>query len=152
MIPFITCEISLGQNGSKLVLGVNVCDLNIGVQIDSNEQPIKSNSVGSGYVSRGWTSALDDHLDHRFIIFKKCRASHQNEKTSRLRKHYRRCIIQDHCAELESSLGSWCVFLMMCHAAGSLQIVFGIFRLVGRRMQHFNSQIPKMKTGNSIHS
>ena len=38
----------------------------------------------------------------------KCRASHQIEKTSRLEKHNRRCIIQDRCTELES----WCVFLM----------------------------------------
>ena len=53
MIPFITCEISFGQNVSKLVLGVNVFDLDLGVQIDSIKQPIKSNSVVSGnmYVS-----------------------------------------------------------------------------------------------------
>ena len=32
----------------------------------------------------------------------KCRGSHQIEKTSRLKKHNRRCIMQDHCDELES--------------------------------------------------
>ena len=48
MIPFITCEIPLGQYVCELVFGVNVFDLDLGVQIDSIEQPIKSNSVGSG--------------------------------------------------------------------------------------------------------
>ena len=35
MIPFITCEISFGQYVSDLVVGVNVFDLEFGVQIDS---------------------------------------------------------------------------------------------------------------------
>ena len=34
MIPFITCEISLCQYVCVLVLGVNVFDLDLGVQID----------------------------------------------------------------------------------------------------------------------
>ena len=37
MIPFITCEISLGHFVSELVVGVNVFDLDFGVQIDSIE-------------------------------------------------------------------------------------------------------------------
>ena len=51
MIPFITCEVSLGQYVCEWVFGVNVFDLNFGVQIDSIKQPIKSNSVGSGHMS-----------------------------------------------------------------------------------------------------
>ena len=35
MVPFVTCEISLGQNVGKLVLGINVLDLDFRVQIDS---------------------------------------------------------------------------------------------------------------------
>ena len=35
MIPFITCEISLGQYVCELVFGVNVFDLDFCVQIDS---------------------------------------------------------------------------------------------------------------------
>ena len=70
------------------------------VQVDSVKQPIKRNSVGSGYMSLCWTSALDDHLDHRFIIFQKCEASHRIEKNSCLRKHNQRCLFQDRCAEL----------------------------------------------------
>ena len=37
MIPFITCEISLCQYVCELVLGVNVFDLDVGVQINSIE-------------------------------------------------------------------------------------------------------------------
>ena len=62
MIPFITCEISFCQYVCELVFGVNVFDLDFGVQNDSIEHPIKSNSVGSGYMFHCWTSALDDHF------------------------------------------------------------------------------------------
>ena len=36
----------------------------------SDNQPIKSNSVGSGYVSHCRASSLYDHLDHCFVVFK----------------------------------------------------------------------------------
>ena len=51
------------------VFGVNVPDLDLGVQIDSTKQPIKSNSVGSGNMSHCTTSSLYDHLDHCFVVF-----------------------------------------------------------------------------------
>ena len=51
MVPFITCEISLCQYACELNLGVNVFDLDLGVQIGYIKQPIKSNSVGSGNMS-----------------------------------------------------------------------------------------------------
>ena len=70
MIPFITCGISLCQYVCELILGVNVFDLDFGVQIESIGQPIKSNSVGSGNVSHCGASSLYDHLDHCFIVFK----------------------------------------------------------------------------------
>ena len=41
MIPFITCEVSLGQHVFQLDFGVNTFDLDLGVDIDSIEQPIK---------------------------------------------------------------------------------------------------------------
>ena len=37
MISFTTSEISLGQYVCELVFGVNVFDLDFGVQIDSNK-------------------------------------------------------------------------------------------------------------------
>ena len=40
MIPFITCEIPLCQDVCKLVLGVDVFDLDLRVKINSIEQPI----------------------------------------------------------------------------------------------------------------
>ena len=52
-----------------MVLGVNVFDLDLRVQIDSNKQPIKSNSVGSGNMSHCRNSLLYDHLDHCFVVF-----------------------------------------------------------------------------------
>ena len=61
MIPLITCEIPFG---------VDVFDLDFGVQINSIEQPIKSNSVGSEDVSHCRTSAFDNHLDYSFIVLK----------------------------------------------------------------------------------
>ena len=71
MIPFIACEISLGQYVFELVFGVNVFDLDCGVQIDSIEQPIKSNSVGSGNMSHFRASSLYNHLDYCFVVFNK---------------------------------------------------------------------------------
>ena len=53
-----------------MVFGVNVFDLDLGVQIDSIKQPIKSNSVGSGNMSHCRASSLCDHLDHCFVVFK----------------------------------------------------------------------------------
>ena len=58
MIPFITCEISLCQYVCDLVLGVNVSNLNPGIQLVSFQQSIKSNSVGSGNMSHCGASSL----------------------------------------------------------------------------------------------
>ena len=38
MIPFITCEFSLCQYVCELVFGVNVFDLDLGVQVNSIEK------------------------------------------------------------------------------------------------------------------
>ena len=55
---------------AKLVFGVDVFDLDFGVQINSIEQPIKSNSVSSGNVSHGRTSAFHNHFNYSFIVIK----------------------------------------------------------------------------------
>ena len=54
----------------QLVFGVDVFDLDFGIQIDSIEQWIESNSVSSGDVSHCRTSSFNDHLDHCFIVLK----------------------------------------------------------------------------------
>ena len=69
MIPFVTCEISLGKHVDKLVFGVDVFDLDFWVQVDSIEQPIKCNSVSPGNMSHCRTPSFDDHFDHCFISF-----------------------------------------------------------------------------------
>ena len=101
IVPLITCEIPFCQYVCKLVFGVDMLDLNFGVQVDSVKQPVKSNSVGSGYVSHCWTSAYDDAS----LSSQKRRTSHRIEKTSRSMKHGRHCSIQDCRAELESWFG-----------------------------------------------
>ena len=68
--PFIFRETSFGQNVSELVFGVNVFHLDLRFQVNSVEQQIKRNSVGSGCVSHCWTSSSDTHLDDSFIVFK----------------------------------------------------------------------------------
>ena len=45
MIPFITCEISLGQYVCEWVFGVNKFDLDLWVQVVSVKQPTKRDSV-----------------------------------------------------------------------------------------------------------
>ena len=59
MVSLITREITSGQRICELVLGVNIFDLNFGVQIDSIKQPVSRNFVGSGHVSHRGTSALE---------------------------------------------------------------------------------------------
>ena len=70
MVPLITHETTFGEQVSKLVLGVNIFDSDLGVQVESAKQPALRNSVGSGHVSHHWTSVFDDRLDHRFIVLK----------------------------------------------------------------------------------
>ena len=70
MIPLIMRETSFGQNVCDLVCGVNGFNLDLGIQINSIKQPIKSNSVGSGNMSHFRTSSVYDHVDHCFVVFK----------------------------------------------------------------------------------
>ena len=72
-----------------VVFVVHIFDLDLRFHVDSVEQPIKRNSVGSGHVSHCWTSAFGFLLGLRFLFFKKCKARRQNEKISRLRRHNR---------------------------------------------------------------
>ena len=68
VIPLISRETTFGQHVRELVFGVSIFDVHLGFQVDSVKQPIKSNSVGSGYMSHGWTSAFDDQFNHCFVI------------------------------------------------------------------------------------
>ena len=52
MILFFTGECAFGHDVRELASGVNVFDLHVGVHIDSVQQPVKRNSVGSWHA--GW--------------------------------------------------------------------------------------------------
>ena len=65
IVPLITREIAFRWNVCELVFGSDVFYLNLGVQIDSVELPVQSNSVGAGHVSHRRASAFDDHLYHK---------------------------------------------------------------------------------------
>ena len=40
IVPLITCQIALSQYVCELVFGVDILDLNLGVQINSAQQPV----------------------------------------------------------------------------------------------------------------
>ena len=70
VIPLISRETSFSQNVSELVFGVNIFDLDLGFQVDSVKQPIKSNSVSPGHVSHRWTSSFSYLFDHGVVGLK----------------------------------------------------------------------------------
>ena len=72
-----------------LVFGVNVFDLDLGVQIDSIELPIMRDSVGPGNMSHCGTSSFYNHLDHCFVVLKHMQQSFLMRKIGRLREHGR---------------------------------------------------------------
>ena len=69
IVPFIFGETTFCENVSKLVLGVNMPNLDLEIKIDWVKQPIQSNSVGPRYMSHGRASSFHYHLDNRFVIF-----------------------------------------------------------------------------------
>ena len=71
-----------------MVFGVDVFDLDFGIQIDSIEQPIKRNSVGPGNMSHCRTSAFNDHLDHSFIVLKTHTIKLLDARIGHLKKQY----------------------------------------------------------------
>ena len=66
--PSITREAPCSQHDCELVVGVNIFDLDLGVQVDSVKQTILRDFVGSGHVSQHRTSNFDDHLDYYFVV------------------------------------------------------------------------------------
>ena len=70
MVPLVTRETPSAWHVSQFVFGVNIFDLALWFQVVSVEQPMKRNSVGSGHVSRCWSSSSDHHLDDSFVVFK----------------------------------------------------------------------------------
>ena len=77
----------------------------------------------------------------------------QLEQNHPLSEHNRHCIIQDRRAELKSWFGSWCVCLMVCYAI-SLPVPSLCFFLSWfvAEWNTSTNQIPRIKSGNSVHA
>ena len=75
------CEIPFGFNVCELVFVVDVFDLDFTIQINSIQQPMKSNFVGSGDMSHCTTPSFNGHFYRCFNVFKHIR---QNSLTRRL--------------------------------------------------------------------
>ena len=152
IVPLIACEISFCQYLCKLVFGVDILDLILVVQINSVKQPIKSNSVGSGYMSHSWTSAIDDHFDHDFVILKDVRHRTKSRKL-RVRRHTVN-IVQIKIVVLGWNLGFVLGVLVWCGITRqvSVYLTFGVVELVWCTLKHFSNQIQKIKSWNSIHA
>ena len=73
--PIITRETAFSQQICELVFGVNIFDVDLAVQVDSVQQPILRDSMGSRHVSPHRTSSFDDHLYHSFVVFKNVQLS-----------------------------------------------------------------------------
>ena len=58
-----------------LVLGVNIFNLDLWVQVDSAKLQIKRDSVGTGHMSHCRSSAFYNHLDYCFVVFKNSKQS-----------------------------------------------------------------------------
>ena len=70
IVPLIMCEISFCRYVFELVFGVNVTDLDLGVQIDPVKQPIQSNSAGQSNMPRCGTSTFDNDLNYCLLSSK----------------------------------------------------------------------------------
>ena len=86
IVPFVTCEITFGQNVCDLMFGVKVSNLNFRIKINSVKQPIQSNSEFLTHVSL-WASAFDCHVNHGFIILKNIQHSTGNQNVFRVMEH-----------------------------------------------------------------
>ena len=105
--------------------------------------PVKSNSVGSGYVSHCWTYAFENHCNHCFDI-----RNNVKHRTKLRRLRIRWDIID--IAQFKIVVLNWCLGLVM-----GVLVWWGVTRQVpstlpvdffncvrGTRMEHFNNQIP----------
>ena len=126
MVPLITCEIALCQYVCELVLGVNVFDLDFGVQVDSVKSTNQAKLCGFGTRVSLFDFCLWWSSWSLLHYLQKCKAWRQNEKIARLRKHNLHWITQNLWFEFESRFGCWCVCLMVCFAAGFSAHALGV--------------------------
>ena len=63
MVPLFTGDIAFRQDVGKVVFGINILDLDVGVHVDSVKKLIKRDFVGTGHMFRCETSAFGNNLD-----------------------------------------------------------------------------------------
>ena len=162
IVPLVTCEVSLCQYVCDLVFGVNVSDLNLGVQVDSVKQPIKRNSVGSWHMSHSWTPAFDDHPDHCLDFFKHVQLRHgfivlkHVQHSNGLRKSdIRRHIVN--MKQFRTNVHGWNFGLILLACAWGdtmpqVSLCWWIHGLIGfvMVMEHFFHQIPKIQSWDTV--
>ena len=127
----------------KFVLGVNFFDLNLGIKINSIEQPIKNNSVGPGNMSHCGTPSFDIQLDHCFVVLKQI----QQRFLMRRLDVWGNQINTIQNIEHSSRSLVWPVTFNTVHN-GSLRSIVGL-NFVSKDK---NNQIPKIESGNPVQS
>ena len=149
IVPLIACEIPFCHYVCKLVFGVDILDLNLGIQINSVKQLVKSNSVGFGYVSHCWTSAFDDQFNH----------SSKKYSIAPNRENFAFDGTWINIAQITIVVLGWNLGLVLgvldwCGVTRrvSSYLIFGVVDSVWWRMKHFKSQIPKIKSWCYIHA
>ena len=130
IVPLITCEVPFCQHACELVFGVDVLDLNLRFQINTVEQPVKSNSLVLD-TCHCWTSAFDDHFNHCFVVLKNV-----EHRTEWRRLHVWRNIInitQSKIVVMNWNLGLVLGVLVWCGVTRrvSSYLIFGIFDWFG---------------------
>ena len=107
---------------------------------------MKSNSVGSGYMSHFWTSAFDEHFSHGFVILKDVQHRTKSRKLSVRRDAVN--IVQIKIVVPGWNLGVVLSVLVWCGVTRRVSsfLIFDVVELVWRRMKQFHNQIPKIKS------
>ena len=136
IIPFVTCEITFGQNVCELMFGINVSNLNFRTKINPVKQPIQSNSVGSWHMPHCATSAFDYHFNHGFAVLKDI----QHSIETRMCSVWWNVINVD---QIEIGVRCWELFshvlLKICRQVHPwLSNIFGFVGLVRWGMKYFN--------------
>ena len=150
IVPFVTCEITFGQNVCELMFGINVSTLNFRIKINPVKQPIQCNSVGSWNMPHCEISACHYHLNHGFFVLKDI----QHGIGTRMCSAWWNVI---NIGQIEIGVRGWNLFshvwLRSCRQVSPwLSYILGFVGLVWCGMKHFNHEVPKIDSGNPIHA
>ena len=148
IVPFVTCEITFGQNVCESVFGINVSNLNFRIKIHPVKQPVQSNSVVLWHMPQCGTSAFYYHCSHGFIVHKNVEHRNQTKKTSRSTKHGQHYSTQDVVLGWILLFGFGCACLMWCHATSFLVLdTLVFFDCVGEEWNTSMTKYQKSRAG-----